>query len=178
MSLPSLTAQLRAAALMLASATACAADDVPSLNLSGFGTLGIAHSSERQADFSTSVLKSSGAGFSDAYSRHVDSRFGAQLDLALNRRVSAVLQMVSEQHLDGSYFPHVEWANVKLQATPDLALRVGRIALPIFLAADFRKVGYAYPWIRQPVEMYGAIPLASSDGADLTWRWDLGHARL
>jgi hypothetical protein len=65
----------------------------------------------------------------------------------------------------------VEWANIKYQLTPELALRAGRIALPVFLAADYRKVGYAYPWVRPPVEVYGSIPLSSSDGVDLSWRW-------
>src|SRR5690606_2551065 len=50
--------------------------------------------------------------------------------------------------------------------------RVGRIALPVFIAADYRKVGYAYPWVRTPIEVYGVLPLSSSDGADLSWQWN------
>jgi hypothetical protein len=107
----------------------------------------------------------------------VDSRLGAQLDLQLDRRWSAVLQVVSEQNLDRAYRPRIDWANVKYQLTPDLALRAGRIALPVFLAADYRKVGYAYAWVRPPVEIYGAQPLDSSDGADLTWRFGTGQVR-
>jgi len=144
----------------------------PSWKLSGFGTLGVAHSSEHEADFSSSALKGDGAGRSHDWSPQVDSKLGAQLDVQVAPRWSAVLQVVSEQRLDYSYRPRVEWANVKYQATPELALRVGRIALPMFVAADYRKVGYAYPWVRTPVELYGAVPLSSSDGADLTWRWN------
>jgi hypothetical protein len=64
------------------------------------------------------------------WSTDVDSRLGAQLDATLARHWSAVLQVVGEQGLDNSYRPRVEWANIKYQATPELALRVGRIALP------------------------------------------------
>ena len=164
---------VRAAVLALSlTGSAQAADDTaPRWKLSGFGTLGAVHSSERNADFSSSAMKASGAGRSHAWSPQVDSKLGAQLDLRLDGRWSAVLQVVSEQRLDYSYRPRVEWANVKYQATPELALRLGRIALPMFVAADYRKVGYAYPWVRTPVEIYGAIPLSSSDGADLSWRW-------
>ena len=144
----------------------------PAFKLSGFGTLGAVHSSERHADYSSSALKADGAGRSHAWSADVDSKLGAQLDWQMAPRWSAVLQVVSEQRLDYSYRPRVEWANVKYQATPELALRAGRIALPMFVAADYRKVGYAYPWVRTPVEVYGAVPLSSSDGADLTWRWN------
>ena len=79
---------------------------------------------------------------------------------------------ISEQRRDGTYKPVIEWANIKYQVTPDLSLRFGRIALPIFLAADYRKVGYAYPWVRTPVEVYNALPLSNSDGVDATYRWN------
>jgi hypothetical protein len=144
----------------------------PAWKLSGFGTVGAVHSGERQADFVASIMKGSGAGRSDAWSRHVDTRLGGQIDFTLDSKWSAVLQVVTEQRLDYSYEPRVEWANVKYQVTPELALRVGRIALPMFIAADYRKVGYAYPWVRTPVEVYGVLPLSNSDGADISWRWN------
>jgi hypothetical protein len=122
-------------------------------------------------------MKYSGAGATRAWSADVDSRLGAQLDLKFDHRWSAVLQVVSEQGLYDTYRPRVEWANIKYQATPELALRIGRIALPMFLTADYRKIGYAYPWVRPPVETYGTVPITSSDGVDATWRWDAGPVR-
>jgi hypothetical protein len=153
------------------------ADDTvarPSWSLRGFGSFGAAYSNHDGADYTSSVLKASGAGYSSHWSTDVDSRLGAQLGVKLDARWSAVLQVISEQRLDNTYRPIVEWANVKFQATPDLALRFGRIALPMFLAADYRKVGYAYPWARTPVEVYGAIPFTNSDGIDATYRWNRG----
>jgi len=149
----------------------------PNLSISGFGTAGLVHSSERHADFTSSVLKNKGAGASRRWSADVDSRLGLQLDLALHKRWSAVLQLVSEQDLDDRYRPRVEWANVKYQATPELALRIGRMALPMFLAAEYRKVGYIYPWVRPPVEGYGALPFTSGDGVDASYRWGAGAVR-
>ncbi len=150
------------------------ADDGPTWTLSGYGTLGLAHSDNRDADYSNSVLKVNGAGYSQSWSPNVDSRIGAQLDLKIDKQWSAVLQVVSEQGVDGSYRPRVEWFNVKYQVTPDLSVRLGRIALPIFLAADYRKAGYAYSWARPPVELYDAIPISNSDGIDATYRWRVG----
>lgn len=151
--------------------------DAPAWTLSGFGTIGATHSSERNADYTASVLKYDGAGATRNWSPNVDSRLGAQIDARLNRRWSAVLQVVSEQGLDNSYRPRIEWANVKYQATPELALRLGRIALPMFLTADYRKVGYAYPWVRPPVEIYNSLAFTSSDGIDANWRWSAGPVR-
>jgi hypothetical protein len=157
---------------------ACAqADDTvsrPSWSLRGFGTVGVAYSANRTADYTSSVLKATGVGYSGRWSADVDSRLGAQLSVKLDPQWSAVLQVITEQRLDGTYRPIVEWANVKYQVTPDLSLRVGRIALPMFLAADYRKIGYAYPSARTPVEVYGAIPFSNSDGIDATYRWNRG----
>jgi hypothetical protein len=168
----------RALACMLAPALAAAgaahAEERPMWSVSGFGTLGAVHSSERDADYTSSVLKGSGAGASGSWSADVDSRLGMQLDLNLDKQWSAVLQVVSEQGLDNSYRPKIEWANVKYQVTPELAVRVGRVALPVFLTADYRRVGYAYPWVRPPVEAYGVVPVTNSDGVDATLHWELG----
>jgi hypothetical protein len=117
------------------SSTAHAGDEPgrsPDWRISGFGTLGIVHASEREADYTSSFMKASGAGGSRRWSTDVDTRLGVQLDATLARQWSAVLQVVSEQGLDDIYRPRIEWANVKYQVTPELAVRVGRIALPVF----------------------------------------------
>jgi len=175
-----LSAAFATCALAFLSSPASSADapgepatPTPALKLSGFGTVGAVYSSSRSADFTASVLRADGAGHTRAWSPDVDSRLGAQLDLDLGDW-SGVLQVISEQRLDGSYAPQVEWANVKYQLTPDLAVRAGRIALPVFLGAESRKVGYTIPWVRTPVEVYGSLPISSSDGLDATWRWSAG----
>lgn len=160
-----------AAALLAGAAVQAQENKDPTFSFGGFGTAAVVHSDYRQADFTSSILKGEGAGASRAWNATMDSRVGAQLGAQLNRRWSAVVQVVVEQRYDQSYKPQVEWANIKYQATPDLALRVGRIALPIFLAADYRKIGYAYPWARTPVEVYGGVPITNSDGADAAFRW-------
>jgi opacity protein-like surface antigen len=171
---------LRAAALaatLLAAASAQAADDAPppatapTWTFSGFGSIGVAHSDYREADYVPSAFSGDGAGATHAWSTSLDSRVGGQLGVTFDKRWSGVLQVVVEQRYDRSWQPKVEWANIKYQATPDLALRAGRIALPIFLAADYRKIGYAYPWVRTPIEFYGGIPITNSDGVDLAYRW-------
>lgn len=167
-----LLSALRACALAALPACAYAQQGAdPAFNLRGFGSVGVVHADRRDADFTSSILKSEGSGATRALSYNLDTRLGAQLDATFNRQWSAVVQVNVEQRYDRSYRPTVEWANLKYQATPDLALRVGRIAFPIFLAADYRKVGYAYPWVRPPQEVYSGVPITNSDGADLTYRW-------
>jgi hypothetical protein len=157
-------------------ATAAAADelDKPMFSFSGFGTVGMTHSSETQADFTASVLKHSGAGYTRNWSTDVDSRLGGQVTFNATSQLSAVLQVIAEQRYDNSYRPIVEWANVKYQVTSDFSVRAGRIALPNYLVADYRKVSYAIPWARTPVEVYGLVPITNSDGIDASYRMHFG----
>src|SRR6185369_2563780 len=53
---------------------------------------------------------------------------------------------------------------------PEASVRIGRIVLPTFMVADSRKVGYANPWVRPPVEVYGLIPITQNDGLDASYR--------
>ncbi|MBI5890964.1 MAG: hypothetical protein HZB47_09830 [Nitrosomonadales bacterium] len=164
-------------ALSLYGVSARADDDAntPMLSFSGYGTLGVAHSSENKADFNSSYFKPNGAGYSHSWSADVDSLIAGQVMANLTSQLTAVLQVVSEQNYDNTYRPHVEWANIKYQLTPDFSMRVGRIVLPVFLVSDSRKVGYANPWVRTPGEVYRVLPVSNSDGIDASYRVRIGE---
>lgn len=157
-------------------AAAGADSDPPMFVFNAFGTLGVVHSSDSQADFTSTTYKPDGAGFTHDWSADVDSRVGVQLTANITSQLSVVLQLVSEQNFANSYRPGVEWANIKYQLTPDFDFRVGRIELPLFLVSDARKVGYVNPWVRPPVEVYNIEPLTNNDGVDLSYRLHLGDA--
>jgi Gram-negative porin len=144
-------------------------------SLSGFGTLGVVHSSEDQADFTSNIFKPNGAGHSHDWSAGVDSLISAQVTADITSQLSAVVQAISEQNYDNSYAPHLEWANIKYQLIPDLDVRVGRTVLPAFLLSDTRKVGYAYPWVRTPLEVYQLSPITHNDGLDVSYRLKIGE---
>jgi hypothetical protein len=146
----------------------------PVFSFSAFGTLGVVHSSQEQADFVAGPFQPNGAGYTHSWSAAVDSLIGGQIAARITPELSAVLQVIAEQNYDGTYRPHVEWANIKYQITPDFSLRVGRVELPTFLFSDTRKVGYTYPWVRPPIEVYGLVPITDSDGADFSFRRSLG----
>ena len=159
-------------------ATRIRADDgaLPIFSFSAFGTLGVVHSSERRADFTSTAAKPVGAGFSQAWSAEPDSILGAQINARFTPRLSGVLQFDAEQTADHTYRPDVEWANLKYQFTPDFSARVGRTVLPGLMLAATRKIGYAYPWVRPPVEVYDQVPVTFNDGIDASYRVASGAA--
>lgn len=146
------------------------------LSFAGFGTLGLVHSSDTDADFTSSAFEARGAGYSRRLSPEVDSVIAAQVTAEIGSRWTVVVQLLSEESYDDTYRPEVEWANVQYQVTPDFSVRVGRTATASFLVSDTRKVGYANPWVRPPVELYSLVSVTSNDGADLSYRVRMGAA--
>ncbi len=149
--------------------------DGSTFSFNGFGTAGVVHSSEDKADFTASDFEPSGASYSRSWSASVDSLIGGQLTATLTPQLSAVLQLIAQQNYNDTYWPHIEWANIKYLFTPDLSVRVGRVVMPTFLNSDSREVGYSNPWVRPPTEVYSANPITSLDGLDASYRLHLGR---
>jgi opacity protein-like surface antigen len=145
--------------------------NAPSISFNGFGTLGTVHSDEDQATFVSNVFVPKGAGHKRDWSTEVDSRLGLQLTANLTPRLSSVLQVIVEQDYNGNYVPDIEWANVKFEVNSALSLRAGRILLPTFMNSEYRKVGYAIPWVRPPQEVYRTVPVSNIDGIDAAYRF-------
>ena len=146
------------------------------MEFNGFGTIGVVHSDERDADFVADPFASEGAGYSHDWSAEVDSRLGFQATLRMTPQFSSVVQVVSEKRYDGSFAPDIEWANVQYDLTPNLSFRVGRMVQGSFMASEHRKVNYATPWIRPPQEIYRLIPVANFEGADMRYQYQSGSA--
>ncbi|TKC87659.1 hypothetical protein FAZ69_15285 [Trinickia terrae] len=160
---------------MAAAASSARADDPLSMfTLSGFGTLGAAHSSLDTADFTSSAFQPAGAGHTRNWDFAGESKVGLQLSAQFTSKLTALVQVVSHYNYDNSYTPTVEWANLNYAFTPDFNVRVGRIELPTFLNSDYREVGYANPWVRVPPELYNLQPITNSDGVDASYRLHLG----
>lgn len=165
-------------AMLLCAAGARAEESEASIfAFSGFGTAGLVHSSEHQADYTNSPwYKPSGAGYSQKWSPGVDSRIALQLDAKFTAQLSGVVQVISQLRYDNTYTPSLEWANIKYEFTPDTSIRLGRIVMSTFLASDYRNVGYAYPWVRPPLDVYNMMPVNTNDGADVSYRAHFGDA--
>ena len=165
-----------AAAALTMQATLSAAQEFPAFQFSGYGTLGVVHAGTDRGDYIVDLFRPDGPGFSHDWSAKVDSRLGLQAEARFSPTLSAVVQVLSHQRYDDRFTPVVEWANVRYQPTPELSLRAGRIVLPLFNLTDTRHVGYANPWVRPPVEVYGMVPVSNSDGFDASYRMSLGTA--
>lgn len=142
---------------------------------SGFGTLGL---TQTDTDIAQYKRDQQIAGATTSYSFDVDSNVGLQLTGKATDWLSGTVQVLSMQRLEKHITTEVEWAYVKLTPINGLAIRGGRMALPMFAISDSRNVGYANTWIRPPTEVYGLAMLSRFEGVDLSYRISLGSTSL
>jgi len=143
-------------------------------NFSGFGTLGVAHSSNKDADFVNNVFEAHGAGQSASLAAGVDSKLGLQLTATPSEQITGVVQAIAQQKWNGTYAPALEWANVAWQATPDFDVRVGRVVWPMFVRSESVNVGYSNFSIRASGELAAEMPNTHNDGVDATYKFRTG----
>jgi len=109
--------------------------------------------------------------YDDKLSFEPDSIMGLQLTADINDKASATIQLISEGSDDWN--TKVDMAYLSYKVTDQLTARAGRLRVPFFLYSDYVNVGYAYPWIRAPFELYNA-PFTNIDGVDFVYRTSMG----
>lgn len=168
------SARRLAAALVvtLAGSASAAAERMPRVELSGFGTLGYAVLDDPDAEYRSGSAQDGADGDG---SFELDSRLGLQLDAQARPGLTGTLQVVGREGPDGDAEAELEWAFVRWHANDWLALRAGRLALPAFAVSDFREVGYANNLLRPPEDLYVTVPFRRFDGIDLNAIGELGE---
>lgn len=146
----------------------------PEIKLRGFGTIGVVRSTNSKSDVMDNLSQPRGAGHSHKWDFGVDSKLAVQADAKFNDRLSASWQVMSQRQADDTYRPHTEMAFAKLQASPDISIRLGRLPAPLFMVSEYRKVGYVNPWVRQPNEVYFQVPYNSMNGGDVSYQFNKG----
>ena len=173
---------LVAAALSAGLASIASAQDAPAntadLRVNGFGTLGV-----------VDVLPHDALGFrrdTNQSARHdehlradVDSRLGLQAAWRIDPQFELVGQLVLKPRAkEAADDESLSEAFAAWRPDPEWEVRVGRTSPDLFLLADVRNVGFAYPWMRPSIDFYGWMPASALDGIDVSRQWSLGDMHL
>jgi len=141
------------------------ADDNP-FTISGFGTLGVVHSDNRNVDIVRDLAQNDGVGFTRQTDFGMDSNFGIQINKRINDNLDTALQIVSRRSAN-NFQPEITWAYGRYLPSDHLQLRAGRLGFDVYLLADSRNVGYSYQWVRPPIDFFGSLIISYFDGADM-----------
>lgn len=122
------------------------------------------------------VTDYAGAGVYDSdWSFNPDSRIGLQGVAQFDPKTSLTAQVLSTGAKN--FKGQVDWLYLSRDLTDTLTVQVGRKRLPLYQYSDFAQVGYAYPWIRPPADLYG-WQIVAYNGANLLYRATLGDVAV
>jgi len=117
-------------------------------------------------------------GITEDLTFETDTRFGLQISSDVSENMSVVAQLLG-RGTNSNFDAIVEWAYVDYEFADWVSIRAGKIKQPVYLVNDYVEVGYAYPWIRPPVEVYYLNnPLNTVNGAELLLSFPVGPGTL
>jgi len=161
--------------LMLGVVSSAQADSEIGTTISGYGTIGGTYTSD---GFTYIHNPNESKATNSPFDLGLDSRIGVQAEFTYGTDLSVIVQEEAKRRGRENFSLGTEWAFLQYTPTPDVKLRLGRVALATFLMSDSRDVGYAQPWFRAPNELYTNEPFESLDGAQAHWKVNLGPVGL
>lgn len=154
-------------------------DYMSRLKVNGFITAGAARSTtdQEQGDYEWKYLTK----ISDEWNWKADSVAGIQFTYAIDPKWDATLQLLSrfqdEFRFNTDGFVTTEWAYLTYRPIDAASVRFGRMRTPLYMFSEYLDVGFAYPWVRPPVETY-RVPFTYYDGISLDYVLELGSWNL
>jgi len=100
-----------------------------------------------------------------------ESKLGVQGTVKFNNSISFTSQLVARS-ADVSQIG-LEWAYLTYDINPAWTVQAGRKRLPLFYYSDSQDVGFSYPWLRLPPDVYG-WDAVNYNGASTTYHKLLG----
>ncbi|MDH5471211.1 MAG: hypothetical protein OEY61_00005, partial [Gammaproteobacteria bacterium] len=110
----------------------------------------------------------------DAISVEYDTRYGINLRTELTSEISGAAQLLAHNRDGSQYDLSLEWGFVEY-TMGNVRVRVGKLNLQTFLLSDYIEVGYLYPWVRPPEEVYGFNPMRNYPGFEIMHTTKVGR---
>lgn len=133
--------------------------------INGFASVGVNTSDEESFTPFGTLIK-------DGESYLQDTMLGLQMTFKVNDSLDAVAQLTAKGH--DNYNVNMEWAYLSYKINDNWKVRAGRLRVPFYVASEYLDVGYAYPWVRPPLEIYSPIPFSSYNGVDTFYNFNVG----
>ncbi len=110
------------------------------------------------------------SAYNDDWAWKPDSNAALQLTALVTPTFTATVQLTA-QGANGLQ-PEIEWANIAYELTDRFTVKLGRQRIPLYFYSDYLDLGYAYHWLRPPVDVYGE-GVSTYTGASATYKGSL-----
>ena len=130
------------------------------LQFSGFARVVLGYLDESNATY---------LGYDDSLSLDQQSLIGLQADYQISDDLSVTGQFVG--HTGHERQSGVEWLYLTYEPNRSTQIRLGRQRTPFFNYSDSIDVGFAYPWITLPQQVYNSVFFSTFDGILANYQW-------
>ena len=101
------------------------------------------------------------------------NRFGLQFAAQIDTNTDVTAQIVARGG-QANYQVNTDWAYINYKPDANWKIYLGKYKISQFLVSDYSNVGYAYPWVRPPRDVYSTNPLVSLAGINVFYKKPLG----
>jgi uncharacterized coiled-coil protein SlyX len=102
-----------------------------------------------------------------------DSVLGLQMNFKVDEKLEVVTQFVSKGGRNSEL--DTDWFYLGYRFNDNMSLQIGRLRPSYYAMSDFIEVGFAYPWVRPPIEVYDTIPTDVVQGLSFSYRNNFGE---
>lgn len=141
--------------------------------LNGFGSAGITHLGGEENGRTYGVAGQT----NDSWRGDQLSKLGGQIQYGVTDTIGLTFQATVKPEQD-NWKANLEWAYISWQANDRLILRAGRLRNPVYMYSETLDVGFTYPWLRLPDEVYSQVQLSNYEGADAVYTIPLSFGAL
>lgn len=139
-------------------------------SFNAFGTLGVSNFGGEK-----NIQYGSQGQIQDKWTTEQDTKLGAQFSYGLTDKFGITAQAIVKAEKD-TYKANIEWLYLNYKIQDNLQVRAGRLRTPIYMLSETLDVGYTYPWIRLPDEVYAQVKLSNYEGVDAIYNMSLNSS--
>lgn len=132
------------------------------VNISGFARVVGGYLDESNASYNN---------YSNEVSFSEQSLLAIQADLFITDTISASGQLLA--HTSDERDSGVEWLYLTYEPNNNWLFKFGKLRTPFFRYTDVIDVGFSYPWISPPQQVYSGFLFSNYEGASGTYKFNL-----
>jgi hypothetical protein len=141
--------------------------------LNSFGTIGVTHLGGEDDGRSYGITGQT----TDSVRGDQLSKFGTQFQYGLADTLGVTVQLTAKPAQD-EWKANLEWAYLSWQSTDNLMVRFGRLRTPVYMYSESIDVGFSYPWLRLPDEVYSQVQISNYEGLDAVYTVPLSYGSV
>lgn len=144
------------------------------IKVNGFVSAGVAHT-----DSSKDYQIPGHGNVGNHFNFNTLSLLGVQLTAKLYKGLSVVGQVVAngdDTNGNTAYSVNLDYGFVRYAFNDKYQIQAGRFRLPAFLYSQTQEIGYTYPWVVLPNEVYRIVPFANMNGFDTIMKFAIGSS--